>query len=93
MNMEPSPDSHAYKQSSVYSYKNTGEGEPEVYEAHHTTRTAPGGVSITRYYHCNWLLQKPFAEFESLDNGSISFQFINVIGSEPIGHYSVFTFL
>ena len=36
---------HSYTQSSVYSYNNTGDGDPKVYEAHKSKLTAPGGVS------------------------------------------------
>lgn len=39
-------DGHSFTQSSVMTYSNTGQGQPSVYQATSSTRTAPGGVSI-----------------------------------------------
>lgn len=39
---------HSFVRQSVYSYSNTGSGAPRVYEAHASTRTAPGGIRETR---------------------------------------------
>ncbi|XP_067946086.1 myeloid leukemia factor 1-like isoform X2 [Watersipora subatra] len=35
---------HSYIQSSVYSYSRNADGNPEIYEAHHSNRHGPGGV-------------------------------------------------
>ena len=42
---EGDPNAHSYMQSSVYVQNNADGGEPKVYQAHHSKRTAPGGVS------------------------------------------------
>ena len=41
-------DGHSFMRQSVYSYSSTGNGAPRVYEAHSSTRTAPGGIRETR---------------------------------------------
>ena len=41
-------DGHSLVRQSVYSYSSTGNGAPRVYEAHSSTRTAPGGIRETR---------------------------------------------
>ena len=41
------PNNHSYVQSSFYSYSNTGQGAPKVYQASSSTRTAPGGVGFS----------------------------------------------
>lgn len=42
------PNSHSFSQSSFYSYTNTGQGEPKVYQATSSTRRGPGGIKETR---------------------------------------------
>lgn len=44
---EGDPNSHSYSSSSYYSYDGRG-SEPHVYQAHTSTRTAPGGIRETR---------------------------------------------
>ncbi|KAK3730116.1 hypothetical protein QZH41_013741, partial [Actinostola sp. cb2023] len=42
------PNSFSYTQSSVMSYSNDGRGEPKYFQAHHSTKRAPGGVKETK---------------------------------------------
>ncbi|XP_064642952.1 myeloid leukemia factor 2-like [Lineus longissimus] len=46
--MHNNPNCHSYSSSTVMSYSNTGNGEPKMYQASSSTRTAPGGVKETR---------------------------------------------
>uniref|UniRef100_A0A8C4Q7N2 Myeloid leukemia factor 2 n=2 Tax=Eptatretus burgeri TaxID=7764 RepID=A0A8C4Q7N2_EPTBU len=42
--MSHNPNVHTFSSSHVFSYSNTGSGNPHVYEASSQTRSAPGGV-------------------------------------------------
>ncbi|XP_020909896.1 myeloid leukemia factor 1 [Exaiptasia diaphana] len=42
------PNTYSYSQSSVMSYSNDGSGEPKYFQAHHSTKNAPGGIKETR---------------------------------------------
>ncbi|XP_035696368.1 myeloid leukemia factor 1-like isoform X2 [Branchiostoma floridae] len=42
------PNCYSYSSSNFYSYSNTGNGPPKVYQASSSTRNAPGGVKETR---------------------------------------------
>ncbi|XP_078696042.1 myeloid leukemia factor 2-like isoform X6 [Branchiostoma floridae x Branchiostoma belcheri] len=42
------PNCYSYSSSNFYSYSNTGNGPPRVYQASSSTRNAPGGVKETR---------------------------------------------
>lgn len=44
----PNGNGQFYSQSSVMSFSNTGSGQPQVYQATSSVRTAPGGVHETR---------------------------------------------
>uniref|UniRef100_A0A8C4Q6Z1 Myeloid leukemia factor 2 n=1 Tax=Eptatretus burgeri TaxID=7764 RepID=A0A8C4Q6Z1_EPTBU len=46
--MSHNPNVHTFSSSHVFSYSNTGSGNPHVYEASSQTRSAPGGVRETR---------------------------------------------
>ena len=43
--MRNNPSTHSYSSTKVFSYSNTGEGEPKYYEATSETTQGPGGVS------------------------------------------------
>ncbi|XP_069112416.1 myeloid leukemia factor 1-like [Argopecten irradians] len=44
-NMQADPNSHSFSQTSFMSYSNVpGQGQPKMYQASSSTRTAPGGV-------------------------------------------------
>jgi len=44
--VQSAPSAHCFQQSSYMSYSNIGKGQPQVYQATSSVRTAPGGVSI-----------------------------------------------
>lgn len=44
---DPASDGHSVVRQSAYSYCRDGDGTPRVFEAHSSTRTAPGGLSET----------------------------------------------
>lgn len=45
--VESGPDSHCYSSTTFYSYDGRGK-EPHIYQAHSSTRTAPGGIKETQ---------------------------------------------
>ncbi|CAH1772362.1 unnamed protein product [Owenia fusiformis] len=48
MDLQNDPNCHSFSSSSVMTYSNTGNGQPEIYQASTSRTTAPGGVREER---------------------------------------------
>ena len=79
--MRNNPSTHSYSSTKVFSYSNTGQGEPKYYEATSETTQGPGGVSCLfglLFDKCLLTYFRPMFPFKSYKKGASALNWLKL---------------